>query len=337
MNLKNKIDGLNNKSWNLGLTRKKESYNIALKANKLSLKCNYSKGLANSYLNLAWYYLGRSKYITSNGLFIKSKELFMKIGDIVSVTKSITGISATYYYMGNYAHCIDANIENVILAEKSKDNDRFISALTNSSAVFIKLLNGEKAIEFAQKALEISDELKLNGEQKTVIYKNIGDSYLLMNNFDKSMYYLNKSYKTAIKTGFEECVYESLCSMGKVYHKKGDHSKAEKCFNKIYNLCRNRLNSEEIIFEIGKFYFHIGDLEKSKKYVKESIEMAIKNSIGHILITAYEFYIKICQSTGEYLDDYFYKIKDNLNIFEEYKEKEIEYLREKYEINYISK
>lgn len=336
MNVKNKIDKLNKKSWELGLTDRKKSSSLAKEAMELSEVNNYLNGLANSYLNLAWYYLGQSKYIISNGLFKKSKELFVELEDLVAVTKSITGISATYYYMGNYAHCIDANIENVIMAEKTKDKDRIISALTNSSAVYIKLLNGEKAIEFAKKAFDFVDEKELSSEQQTVIYKNLGDSYVLINNLDQGLDYLKKAYKIAVKAEYEECIYESLCSIGKVYYRKGDHKKAEKCFNEIYELCRNRLNSEEIIFEIAKFYFQTKNLEKSKIYVKESIEMATEKSISHILIAAYELYIKICQTSGEYLDDYFYKIKDYLKTFEEYKEKEIKYLKEKYNIDYIS-
>lgn len=332
MKLKKYIDDLNLKSWALANKNDMESYNLAKEARDLSFDNNYIKGLGESYLNLGWCYLSQSKYMVANGVFKKAKELFYNLNDKVSVTKAITGISATYYYMGNYAYCIDSNIENVLLSEKIGDKKRIFAALANSSAVFIKLLKGNKAMEFAEKALGLASDIELNHEQKVTLYKNLGDSYLVLNNLEKALYYVSKSYDIASNHEFYECKYECLTSLGKIYHKKGELDRAEKCFNEVYVLCQNKPNSEEHILDIANFYYSISDYIKAKIYVEETIHLSIKNNNDNTLLSAFKLMISIESVTGESIKSELLDVPEYFERADLSREKEKKYLEEKFGI-----
>lgn len=326
------IDKLNNHSWSHGINNKEKSFELALEARDLSLKNEYLVGLANSYLNLGWYFLGKSKYVIALGVFKKSKELFNKLNDIESLTKSITGISATNYYAGNYAYCIDANIENILFCEKIGNMERLITALTNSAAVFVKLKKGDKALEFSKRSMDIYSELEVNYEQEAIIFKNLGDSYLILNNLDKAEYYIIKSYEAASKLGFNECKYECLTTLGKIYHQKGEVEKAEKFFNDVYVLCQNKLNSEELIFEIANFYYSIGDYIKARIFLEETINSSIKNNLDNTLLSACKLMTSIEGATGESFDSSFVDLPEFFERADINKENEKTYLREEFGI-----
>lgn len=326
------IDKLNNHSWSHGINNKEKSFKLALEARDLSLKNDYIVGLANSYLNLGWYFLGNSKYVISLGIFEKSKELFNKINDLESITKAITGISATNYYAGNYAYCIDANVENILFCEKTGNQERLITALTNSAAVFVKLNKGDKALEFSKRSLDIYYTIKANYEQEAIIFKNLGDSYLLLNNLDKALYYISKSYDAATKLAYNECKYECLTTLGKIYHKKGEVDKAEKFFNDVYVLCQNKLNSEELIFEIANFYYSIGDYIKARIFLEETINSSIKNNLDNTLLSACKLMTSIEGATGESFDSSFVDLPEFFERADINKENEKTYLKEEFGI-----
>lgn len=328
MEIKERVDRLNSSSWDISLHDSDKGYCFAKEALKLSRESHYDKGVVDSLINLGWIYISKSNYTLSSFLFQKAKEISLKADYYNGVLKSMTGISACNYYWGNYATCIDINIETVILARKYNDHVRLMTALTNSSSIYIKLGNKDKSLELAREAIESGKNINKNSEQNYVLSKNLGDAYRLVKEYEKSRIELLKACSISKEIDYLQGYYEARCSLGKLYSDIGKLEKARLIFSDIFLNCRDMLNASDLFLDISNFYYDLNDYSKSLYYLEISLESAKKYSMNQVVLGVYELYIKIYEKL-ERLDKvtfYFNLTRDLID--REKKNKEAE--KEKY-------
>ena len=106
------------------------------------------------------------------------------------------------------------------------DNKKYMAQALNSQGVsFYFKGNYEKALEYYEKSLKISEEIGCKkGMGKS--YNNIGNIYLNQGNYEKALEYYEKSLKISEEIGCKKGMGSTLGNIGLIYHNQGNYEKA---------------------------------------------------------------------------------------------------------------
>lgn len=305
------VDSINKKSWLISIEDPEKSYILAEGAKDLSMEIDYKKGLADSLVNIAWYYLYSSQYIVSRELFIEAKKRFLLLNNSDGFLRCTTGLSASYTLLGDYPLCIENNVESIVYAKKVNNLKRLAAILTNSTQIYIKLNNPKRALEVALKAYKVSRTIRTNDQENSIYLKNIADAYILNGSYKKAKYCLKRSYFLSKESDFNQGVMECNCSLGIYSYKVNNFKKAKDYFDKVYNASQENYNREEMILEISNFYYSSGQYYEADKFLKEALELSLKNNTYNITLSCYELYIKLslAKEDKESAERYIVKMK----------------------------
>ena len=148
---------------------------------------------------------------------------------------------------------------------------------------YVHQINGQLEKSYKQYKLCFDASKKLNlDEKKSIIYRHIGQIYMLINQPKKAEVELNNALKLSIKTNNK--TLEGLCyiDLAHIYLDLGEEGRAlkygkkgEKFFgvlndNSVY-LIKNLEEKAETYNVLGLIYSKLGDFNNAKKYLNQSL------------------------------------------------------------------
>jgi glycosyltransferase involved in cell wall biosynthesis len=200
-------------------------------------------------------------------------------------------------------------VHEIIIAKNHlliTDNDIFIQDVSDNKHKVRSTERHNRDIEVL-----LQEHKKYPKDTRIIFY--IANTYLSLEKYDDSMLFYNKRIKLAKKDNEHE-VYIALYRIGMLYDHKKDWNNAEKYYMKAYNM---RPFRAEPIYQIAKYYYKKGDLNKAEIFLSN----LIKIQIPPISLDCFIVDHKIYKFEIPYLliELYFKKGKDNI----EYKNKAI--------------
>lgn len=214
-------------------TNLEKAINVARQAQKLSLKLNYSEGLAYSYKNegIAHYFKG--DYLQASELWLLSLEVFVSIDDKVGIANMLSNIGAIYYNQGDYNNALDYYLKSLKVSEEIQDTLRILTALTNIGAVYTdNPLNHDQALDYCMRALSLSEAIQENNAIATVSI-NMGEIYFARQEHDAALKYFNRSLE--VMEGSDGVVF-TMVSISKIYLNEKDYQKALAILNEALEI-----------------------------------------------------------------------------------------------------
>ncbi|CAF3582320.1 unnamed protein product [Rotaria sordida] len=121
------------------------------------------------------------------------------------------------------------------------------------------------------------DERKFNEKQSVLadVYSRLGNAYLELGDYNKSLEYHNRDLKIADIKQFPERSSRALDNMGRVYARSGQFPQAIQVWEKKIPLATSSLEKAWLFHEIGQCHFGLGDFERSKRYGERSFTEAV--------------------------------------------------------------
>ena len=111
-----------------------------------------------------------------------------------------------------------------------------------------------------ESAIEISKNILNENPVDPIVLNQLGIFFEEQKNFEKAIYYLNKSIKET-----DSLYSPSMINLGDLYATLGEQKKAEKIFNQIINNSPYDIK-KGIAFEgLARMYYKYGYIEKAKK------------------------------------------------------------------------
>src|SRR6185437_7587315 len=175
----------------------------------------------------------------------------------------------------------------------------------------------DQALGYYLRALPMSESLKNNDAIGTITV-NIGELYLLKENYDSALVYFQKSM--AAYKGSENIPY-TLNDIGKVYQKRKDFQTAIKYHQEAFDISE-KLNSKvdmgQSLLGLGDTYMGQGDVEEAIDYYNRS-ETILKeiSSANYDLESAYKGLAAAYSSKSDFKNAFKYEtlftgVKDSL-------------------------
>ncbi len=169
------------------------------------------------------------------------------------------------------------------------DNKRNLAETYSKIAAGYNLLElYDKALEYHLKTIEICDKLDKKEIILSVIYNDIGVTYMKSKNYEFALEYFNRSL-----TEFEHCSTNSysLSNIGVIYSDQKKYNLALEYHLKAYEAAKDFKDEyiiPYILLNLSTVYSKLKEYEKTYKYLKRSIELAEKQKIKTMLQEVYK-------------------------------------------------
>ncbi|CAF1189292.1 unnamed protein product [Rotaria magnacalcarata] len=132
---------------------------------------------------------------------------------------------------------------------------------------------GHRLLDFCDRL----DERKFAEKQSVLadVYSRLGNAYLELGDYNKSLEYHNRDLKIAETKQFSERSSRALDNLGRVYARSGQFPQAIQVWEKKIPLATSSLEKAWLFHEIGQCHFGLGDYERSKLYGERSFTEAV--------------------------------------------------------------
>jgi tetratricopeptide (TPR) repeat protein len=322
--------------------------NLADAKNEGKLRKEYTRYLASYYSNL-------TVVLQEEG----SPKAFESIDKAITLYQSLNETSEFYaclvtkgvllYRNKDYKEAIAYQYRALKYFEKNeKENiDNLWYVNLNLGTIYTEQNQVEEAIKFFKKAIyyfdKKGDKITVDDQiQESIIFMNIGTSYIALKQFDKATDFLNKSimlsrtnkdnYRTALalgRLGLIDMKYQRL------------NAAADK-FNEAINLSDNPISTSYALVNLGKVYYHTNQKVNAATSLEKGLTLAQSIPWNDLIKDASELLYKINKEKGKYKEavemlELFQKLNDNSKIEEnknELKQQQLQYDYEKKEFKY---
>ncbi len=266
------------------------------KAETLASEINYQRGLAQTYIFQGGNEIRKGNYVKALELLFVAREVYTDISDLEGVMSSLKNISIVYYEIKDYSKAANYSKEALIVGE-SVENRQLLGGVLNTLGGIYQVNNKlDSAAFYYKRYLEISKEQSYT-RGISIALNNLGNVYSGRET-DLALHYYEEALRIDRETGADP-----------------------------YGMCSTLDN-------IASLNIKLGNYEKAKKYVNESIFLAKENGFKQELSNAYKYLDRILKAKGQYEKAYENLIKkvtvDN-ELLNKEKNEALEEMSSKYE------
>ncbi len=197
-----------------------EGYNKAL---EVLIAKNDSSKIAICYNSMGNIYTSQGNYPFALECFHKGLKIREEMRDFKAISISLVSIGSIYFAQKDYAKALEYNHKVVDIASKSGHKHTLAGGFLNIGLIYLQTKD-QKALEYFNKALVISEDLKII-PLKISILQNMGQFYLNENNPDKALENLFQALDLSERTDKKSTISSSKLQIAKVYHSKNDYSR----------------------------------------------------------------------------------------------------------------
>lgn len=295
------------------------SIHYLLKANALSLKINYQKGLGISYTYLGYLAEDVSAYDSAITCYTKACNIFVKIGDNSRAAEQNKLIGEAFKYKGNLKEALTYFQKALSIYEQIKSEEGIAGVNYSMGTMYKDMGRIDRAMACYQKSLEI-----YKGLNRTIDIANLTTAVGIIHDLNKNFAEAKKCYTEAEKLYLSKNYDNGLSNlytwMAITAYNEKDLRKALEYFMKSHDIYKRLNNTGGLMYaydNIGSVYTELGDYPKAIEWQTKSLNMALEVKGLDNIKYAYELLANTYAKKGDYKLAYenyllFTKYKDSL-------------------------
>lgn len=233
--------------------------------------------------------------------------------------KSQFNIAYLLFYDGNYIDCEAKLVKSLKYSENSSNFIYKYSYLTLMGNCQEKLKNYDLALKYHLKAIEVLKKIGKNDEN--LIYRvssniNICNLYDIEKSYSKTINVLTKLIVEEDLQNKSQFIYANvLNNLAYAKMKNGDFNNVENDFLKALKISEEINNNNEILYRkvnLGEYYLTVGNLSKSKIYLKESLSLSKQIGNYNEYLKSLKFLAKVDTQNKDFYNDEYVRVKDSI-------------------------
>jgi serine phosphatase RsbU (regulator of sigma subunit) len=133
-----------------------------------------------------------------------------------------------------------------------------------------------KSLNYAEKALELSNKTKLSPKLESQLYNTLGAIHFFMSNYAKSVKYYEDGLPATIKTSSNNDIAKAYYNIALLYDKTGKRQKAESNFEKSIEFAKKASNKEVLSYcyrSLSILNELNGNYVKATNYLKQYVKI----------------------------------------------------------------
>lgn len=193
-------------------------------------------------------------------------------------------VARNEYFLGNYNEALDLYLKALMIYEKLKDPRGLIAVNVNLGAIYDRLSDDERALNYYKQALQDlntkgKEILEKNPEYKTVLYNNIASLYNKQGDSIRYRQYIDEALKLSLHG-------KDLKTLGVIYNNLGLQSLEKNNFKQAKLHLQKSIQNRILINDLDglaksyhfmtSFYDRINQLDSAEWFARKSLEIAKK-------------------------------------------------------------
>ncbi len=291
---------------------------VSRRVHKMSQEANDKSSIAKSLSYIGDYYYYKFKTDSAYYYYSKAEKAYFKLKNTEDIVRVKFWKANILFYEKDFSGCETAII-NILKIAKQRNDVRLIYdcylILGNSLE---GLNNQDKALEYYQKAYEITDELKNDSQYlllKAQPFNFIGRVYQKKEDYNKSVFYFENALGFGDFKSYEPLMYANL--INNVAYSKlklGDQS-AGLLLTEALKIRTDLDNTPGVIsskINLAEYYLAQKDTAKAFLNSKSTLKTAHKNKIYEDELKLLELLSKVDPENSTIYIDRFIKLTDSL-------------------------
>ncbi len=338
------IDDLNRQAWELHITQPKLALELSSEAKRLAEEYPYPKGLAYAIRNMGVSNRYLSNLETALTLSFQALELFVNMGEKSGEAQSYVSIAAIYYYMGDIERSLELFLKGLRCSEEVGNKEAEAYALNGAGYVYgVTLGDHKKGLEFLEKALTLSKEIKASNDLQPRVLDCMAEIYLNDGQMEKAFEASFQCLRLSEQSSQKIMKGDALFTIGNLFLKQNRLDESKEYFS------RSLSNSSEISYKVGEAdcLLHLGkisflqeDTEKANEYFLKSLKVAEDIKAKAMIYKAHEALAELYESKNDiqsFVKHYKLYHKYKSEVFKDEQESKQKYLNIHYEMEKLQK
>lgn len=273
----------------------------------------HNLGVANFYAN---------SYETSLDFLYKSLEIRDRVGEPYKISTTLNSIGNVLYALNNSSEALSYYNRSLELIRVAKNKKMEASILINLGSLHATIGEDKKAFDFLNQSVQLLEELQdsvglssalnnlalvyrnggelsksLRSDMKALdinqklgrlwdiayISNTLGETYLLMKNYEMAYSYFNQALKISEQLGSKDVLLFSYRSLTKYFSAIGDHSLFDVYFKK-YDALKDQIFTTENTRSIAEMQVKYETEHKEKENALQKLQLSKERSLRNSFI-----------------------------------------------------
>ena len=259
----------------------------AQRARQAAEKVHDTMELYYAYMNLSESNMGLSRLDSTIQNINQALKLAQIMHNPVLEARAYNQLGIVYLRIADFEKSLSNYLHSLMLIEDSihnlsKEKKMFYKSLllNNIGAVYSKMNQLDKSLDYRMKALSIRKKLSDTSGIASCL-QNIGVIYEKRNKLDSAYYYYANALRLRNKMGNKKDIAELILNIGIIKMKKGDYVSAEQNYLQAARIGEAFQNFEflsEAYYNLADLYIKWNKLSKAKVMLDKSLHYARNSS-----------------------------------------------------------
>ncbi len=256
-------------------------------------------GTALNYIGLAHGYKG--EYSAAFKIFHKSMDYATEHGDPINLAHAQNGLGRLLFSQGDLINSYEYFFSALAIFDSIDNKAGMGYCYKSLSELYLAQNNFKKALSMSLKALEIRKKLG-NKRGQISSYHEIAEIHLQLEQYEKALEYLNIALDISTSSKDDISLVETYLGISNIlYHQNLYDKSLEYALTSLapYFKVKNQAVLNTVHLQLGKTYFSLGDLAKSKEYLLKLTNLQAQSSALVLIRDANYYLSKIHEQANE--------------------------------------
>lgn len=258
-------------------------------------------------------------------------EMARKKASLEAEGRALNGIGRAHYILGNYHQSMDAFVGALKIRERLTDTAGIAMGYNNLGLIYGVQEQCEQAIQFHEKSLELCRDMGDSG-LLFLNYFNISINYDALSRYEQALEYVEHALEAAKEVGSRDYQEMALNRKAEILCHKDNLNESIRIFESLLNDHPKLTNWEKCfaLSGLAKAYLKLQQWQLSLNYGLEAYELANEMESKWEMTRALESIAETYAGMNQFEMAYHYQVqlkKISGELFDEYKESEINYLK----------
>ena len=236
----------------------------------------------------------------------QGQELANKNDDIIQFAFFQLESGITNYFLGNYDATLKLYFSALSVFEKEKHFIGSLRTLNNIGAVYDRIENFHKAINYYQLCIQLFNETPKEIKTEyykylSQIYNNLASAYERLGEDKRAIEYYEKALKAAEVDYFPDITSSIYNNLGKIEVQNGNYGLGKEYLDKAIEIRKEKNLTEGLVksyYFLSDYYNNINSLDSAEWAAKQSLELAKQRGLLESQQVAHMFLYQIYEDKG---------------------------------------
>lgn len=272
------------------------------KSRELSDVLHFKKGLYHYYSQSAIVSFTKGDYDLSMAQSHNALDMARQLNDSGLIINMLNNTGIVYQYQGQYDKQLEYSLQALTIIEKTDRKEKLVGMYHNVANAYYNLKQYRRSADYCLSAIKLHQQSGSNAYINR-IYATLGQSYASLRLTDSALYYYQVAAEESVDRNDKYAEAAIYGYMVNAFADRGDFKAMLKVAEKSLLLSR-ALQSKQMLasslYNIANANYFNDDNIAAKKYIKEALDIATKDSLKDELKNIYTVLSFIAARDGDF-------------------------------------